>query len=195
LWLGTSDDPSTRRKIAYLTQAVKKGEWYSRASQVSNPILLVQGKKYYIEALHKQGVGSDHIAVAWQLPEEYFAIHVIPGSSLSPYNAAQTTSAVAKNLTSSAADPSFAAINVYPNPAQSGDPVLTISGYDGIGESIETSVQIINMTGEVILSETISCGGNCSAYLMNLKKQLVPGVYLVKLKTNNSSFSRRLLVK
>ena len=191
LWLGTSDDPSTKRKIAYLTQAVNKGEFYAVQSQGSEIINLVQGKKYYIEVLHKQGAGTDHIAVAWMVPDEQ-RFEVIPGSSLWPYPAATQT---LESSSSSVEDTQFAEISIFPNPAQTGDGALTISGYDGIRESIETNVQIMNMTGEVIFSETISCGGDCSAYLMNLNKQLVPGIYLVKLKTNKSTFSRRLLVK
>ena len=56
-------------------------------------------------------------------------------------------------------------------------------------------IEIVNLTGEVVYSGDVSCGGDCNAYLMELNKQLVPGVYLVNLKTNSSRISRRLLVK
>jgi hypothetical protein len=84
---------------------------------------------------------------------------------------------------------------VYPNPARSGDPKLTISGYDNIDRTIETNVRIMNMTGDVVFSETISCGGNCGSYIMNINKQLVPGVYVVNMETDGVRSARRLLVK
>ena len=55
--------------------------------------------------------------------------------------------------------------------------LLTISGYEGIEETIETQVEIINMKGEVVFAERIQCGGNCGTYLMNVNKQLVPGAH------------------
>jgi hypothetical protein len=144
---------------------------------------LVQGKRYYIEALHKQGVGGDHVSVGWQLPDGTME-RPIPGSRLSPFEA--DMSAMASR---------YENVNVYPNPVQSGDPKLTISGYDGIEQPIETEVQIINLTGDVVFEERISCGGNCSEYLMKIDKQLQPGLYLVNMKTDGVRHSKRLLVK
>ena len=86
-------------------------------------------------------------------------------------------------------------ISVYPNPATSGDPELTISGYEGIDRTIETRVEIINMTGEVVFSENVLCGGDCGSYLMRVNKQLVPGVYVVNMQTNGVRTAKRLLVK
>lgn len=94
-----------------------------------------------------------------------------------------------------AREETYARINVYPNPVQSGDPALTISGYETINENVETQVEIVNMTGETVISDRISCGGDCGAYLMNLNGKLVPGIYLVKLSTNGVALSRRLLVR
>lgn len=36
---------------------------------VSDPIHLVAGQRYYLEALMKENYGADHLAVAWRLPE------------------------------------------------------------------------------------------------------------------------------
>ncbi len=59
-------------------------EWTKYPSQKSVAITLLGGKKYYIEALHKEATGTDHLAVGWSLPNQT-SISVIPGSSLSPY--------------------------------------------------------------------------------------------------------------
>jgi hypothetical protein len=45
-------------------------------------ISLTAGNRYYIEALHKQGVGTDNLAVGWQLPDGTME-RPIPGSRLS----------------------------------------------------------------------------------------------------------------
>ncbi|MBI2927911.1 MAG: hypothetical protein HYY24_19655 [Verrucomicrobia bacterium] len=35
---------------------------------VSAPIPLITEQRYYLEAVMKQGIGGDHLAVTWQLP-------------------------------------------------------------------------------------------------------------------------------
>jgi hypothetical protein len=156
---------------------------------------LVQGKKYYIEALHKQGAGTDHIAVGWMLPN-FSTQRPIPGRHLSPFdmNDGARVASTSEEATSDR-KAVYSRISIYPNPAKSGDGQLTISGYDGIGETIETQVEIMNVTGEVVHNERVRCGGDCSVYLVNINQQLVPGVYMVNMKTNGTGFSKRLLVK
>ena len=72
---------------------------------------------------------------------------------------------------------------------------MTISGYEGIVNVVETHVEVINMTGDVVLSENIRCGGDCSSYQMILNSKLVPGIYLINMKTNGARHSKRLMVK
>lgn len=191
LWLSSNDDPSNKIRIAYVTGATGVRQWDKFASQRSSAIHLTKGTKYYIEALHKQGIGTDHVAVGWALPDGTLE-RPIPGSRLSPFEGSETLSA---DMADQAREETYARINVYPNPVQSGDPVLTISGYETINENVETQVEIVNMTGETVISDRISCGGDCGAYLMNLSGKLVPGIYLVKLSTNGVALSRRLLVR
>lgn len=70
-----------------------------------------------------------------------------------------------------------------------------MSGYEGIAETVETQVEIINLTGEVIYAERIRCGGDCGTYLMNINQELVQGVCMVNMRTGGVRFSKRLLVK
>ena len=86
LWLSTDDDPTNRVRVAYVTGATNVRQWNKFASQESSPVSLMEGKKYYIEALHKQGVGSDHLAVGWQLPDGTLE-RPIAGTRLSPFSA------------------------------------------------------------------------------------------------------------
>ncbi|MEX2235278.1 MAG: hypothetical protein WD824_24150 [Cyclobacteriaceae bacterium] len=146
-------------RIAHITGATNYQEFDKFSSQHSVEIPLIQGKTYYIEALHKQGVGSDHITVAWQRPDAGFD-YPIDGQYLSPFASNNSTStARASNTTDPVADARFQQINVYPNPVQSGNRELNIAGYDGIEESVETDVEIINIRGEVVYTEKILCGG------------------------------------
>ncbi|HVF81366.1 MAG TPA: PA14 domain-containing protein [Flavisolibacter sp.] len=83
LWLSTSDNPGAKRKIASLDSWTVFRDWNKTASQKSASIYLEGGKKYYIEALQKEGNGGDHLSVAWQLPDGTMEAP-IQGTRLSP---------------------------------------------------------------------------------------------------------------
>src|SRR5207253_1383477 len=68
LYLSTDEDPAHRTQIAYVTTWTSSREWTKEANQKSAGITLTQGKRYYIEALQKEGSGGDNLAVRWQLP-------------------------------------------------------------------------------------------------------------------------------
>lgn len=189
LWLSTDGNPENKVMIASVTGATGARQWDKYGSQESPGIMLEEGKRYYIEALHKQGVGSDNVAVGWRLPNGAFEAP-IPGSRLSP-----DEEAASSTRSNAIAREAFNQINIYPNPVEGGAAALTISGYDGIRESVNTSIEIINFTGEVVFRDKILCGGDCSQYLMNVDKELSPGIYLVRMRANDVQLSRRLLVK
>lgn len=84
LYLSTDADPTNKTLIASVTGFTNSQQWNKYASQVSLPITLQAGQRYYIEALHKEGGGGDNLAVGWQLPSGTFE-RPIPGSRLSPY--------------------------------------------------------------------------------------------------------------
>jgi len=92
LWLSTNDQPSNLQKIAYHTGATAKREWNKYVTQKSVAINLVQGQKYYIEALMKEAGGGDNLSVGWLKPGQTGTVpsEVIPGSVLSPLISQQT---------------------------------------------------------------------------------------------------------
>lgn len=193
LWLSTDNDPSKKLKRAYVFGATDPYEWDKYPSQQSALIHLLAGEQYYIEVLHKQGIGTDHLSVAWKRPDGIWE-GPIRGDYLSPFNSnagsASRMAASEETLLSR-----LEQISVYPNPAKSGDDQLSISGYEDLEQTVETQVEILNLTGEVVYAEKISCGGDCGSYLMNINKQLVPGVYLVNMKMEGLKLSKRLLVR
>jgi hypothetical protein len=189
LWLSTDQDPANKQRIAYVTGATGIRQWNKYASQQSAAIMLTIGQTYYIEALHKQGVGSDNIAVGWRLPDGTME-RPIPGNRLSPFEQQQSMMSIADNNQAS----KYSTLAIYPNPTQRGEQ-LKISGFAEITENVETAVEIMNMTGDVIYSERIMCGGNCPDYPVNINRELPPGVYVVNLTTNGWRNTKRLLVK
>jgi endoglucanase len=44
----------------------------------------MKGARYYIESVHKEGTGADHLSVSWRMPNGVLE-GPIPGSRLSPY--------------------------------------------------------------------------------------------------------------
>ena len=68
--------------IAGVPQWTGSREWTKFASQQSVPISLMVGRKYYIEALAKEGGGGDHVAVRWQLPGGVWENPTNPGAPI-----------------------------------------------------------------------------------------------------------------
>jgi hypothetical protein len=83
LWLSTDETPANKVRIAQLFGAVNPRDWNATGSQKSAPIALVAGQRYYVEVLHKEGGGADHVAVGWQLPNGLYE-RPIPGNRILP---------------------------------------------------------------------------------------------------------------
>ena len=82
LRLSTSSNASSSSLIAYVQDRTKADEWDKKPNQKSAPRCLVAGQIYYVEALHKQDKGGDHLSMAWQPPGGSRA--VIDGQYLCP---------------------------------------------------------------------------------------------------------------
>ena len=73
LWLSTDESKFNKKWIAgvrgYSGSGKKGGDrkarWQKYPTQKSHEIELIAGKKYFIEALHKEGAQDDHLAIAW----------------------------------------------------------------------------------------------------------------------------------
>jgi len=82
LWLSEDESSANKRRICFVQSWAPSREWTFSPSQQSQPIRLEAGRRYYIEALHKQGAAGDGLAIAWQPPGG--AREIIPGRALSP---------------------------------------------------------------------------------------------------------------
>ncbi len=83
LWLSTDGSPANAALIASVSGGTAPRQWDQSPSQQSAPIFLTAGRKYYIEVLHKEDSGKDHLAVAWEGPG--LSRQVIAGQYLSPW--------------------------------------------------------------------------------------------------------------
>ena len=68
VFLGTSAEPSSQRKIAEVDgwTSLNQHDKYDR--QTSERISLTAGQYYYLEILHKEGGGGDHVTLFWKTP-------------------------------------------------------------------------------------------------------------------------------
>jgi len=65
LRLSTDADPAHATLIAHVDDYSAPRQWDRFPSQRSTPVRLEEGRRYYTEALQKEGEGGDHLSVAW----------------------------------------------------------------------------------------------------------------------------------
>jgi len=92
LYLSTDESPSNRRLIAQEPVWNNARQWVvtdrrnaANPENRSAPIPLVAGRRYYVEALMKEGGGGDHLGVTWRAPGQPVPTNgapVIPGEFL-----------------------------------------------------------------------------------------------------------------
>ncbi len=123
LWLSSNADPANVSKIAY-TYATEFQEWDKAAAQQSAPVALVAGRKYFVEVLHKEATGADHISVAWDwgggtnlIGSEYLSE---PGSQTPPVSRADAY------LTEKNQELAVAAAGVLLNDVDAEDDAMTV---------------------------------------------------------------------
>ena len=80
LYFGHAPDDDAKERIIFVEQWRPADNW----SAVSRPIPLQAGQRYYLEALHKEATGSDHMAVGWTRPDETIE-RPIPGRYFHPH--------------------------------------------------------------------------------------------------------------
>jgi uncharacterized delta-60 repeat protein len=172
LWLSSNDNPASKQKIASVTGYTSSRQWTKYASQKSLSIYLEKDKRYYVEALHKEGAGGDNLAVAWQTPTSG-TITVIPGSVLSP-----VTGTTARIASEEAGELIFVNATVFPNPFDDKLTVVigqltgkvTVSVYDLVGQQYyEKDYHVISEQTQLEIDLTDT--------------KFKPGLYLLKLQS------------
>lgn len=181
LWLSSTDNPVNKQKIAYITKHAYARQWSKYPTQKSAAITLEKGKKYYIEALHKEAVYGDNLAVGWITPGSS-NIQVIPGSVLSPFvsSAAKLASATEVH------DTKFAA---YPNPFSDKLTIAT-SGQHG-----NILVTLTDLAGKVYTRKIYKLSDSSEITIDFTALQLKSGMYLLKLQNQAGQIEVSRVVK
>ncbi|MDO1447666.1 PA14 domain-containing protein [Rhodocytophaga aerolata] len=171
LWLSSSDSPASKQKIAYLTAHTSARQWTKYASQKSVAVNLEKGKKYYIEALHKEAVYGDNLAVGWTTPGST-SISVIPGSVLSPFVPSAARLAGEAELQASP-------LVVYPNPFSD---KLTIATGEQEGK---VTITLTDVVGKTYFVKEYVLSGQSEVELALTGLSLKAGMHLLKLQSEN----------
>ena len=84
LRIGTNPSPASATVRASASGWMERYAWTNNTSQQTSAINLIEGQPYYIEIRHKEGAGSDHVAVAWSGPG--ITRQVVSGLFLAPFH-------------------------------------------------------------------------------------------------------------
>ena len=118
LKMSTSSNPSNAVQIALVTAYTDPGKWDTFASQRSTARSLFAGSKYYLEVLHKEGGGGDHVSVGWS-GTGLSGTNVIAGTFLEPVDLNYAPDMSSRNV-------------VLPTSATNGTAVTTMSAMDSL---------------------------------------------------------------
>jgi hypothetical protein len=175
LWVSSNDDPANKQRVAYVPSHASLYNWTKYPEQKSAAISLVAGQRYYIEALHKESAGNDHISVGWTLPSGLNERPIL-GSSLSPYPGGTSTARMGVDEVGVKSDivvSENSTFNLYPNP------VKDVINFDAIED--DADVRIFTTQGVVIQSERVQRKGSTISVAAD---KLPSGLYYVVVVTN-----------
>lgn len=177
LWLSEDESPSNKRKIAEAKNNSSMRQWEKHPHQKSEEIWLEKGRKYYIEVLHKENEGGDHVAVGWRLADGTFE-RPIPCYRLSPFVPEQVL----------AVDPvgkegGLGNIKLFPNPVKD-RLIVEING----PRAGEASWSVLDLQGKEFLPDQnlITLGSVQPLSLKISRLQLPAGFYLLRVRTNEA---------
>lgn len=194
LWLSSDDNPANKTSIALMNDWTDYHQFDKYASQKSTPISLQSGHRYYIEVLHKESYGGDHVTVAWQLPNGTTEVP-IAGSYLSPYSSGLSLNRSGNiSLQNEQAGETFEGANlqlkVNPNPFRT---TSTIQLHPV--ESGSATVELYTVQGVLVkrmFSGKVQSGVTKT---FNLSANgLLPGVYIIHLVTKTKVVSQKIIL-
>ncbi|HWI56138.1 MAG TPA: PA14 domain-containing protein, partial [Bacillota bacterium] len=81
LYLGTNDLRASKREICNYNGSTARWTLNAQSNQRSGDVYLEAGKRYYFEAVYRDGTGGDGITVAWQTPSMVASGQTLPTSN------------------------------------------------------------------------------------------------------------------
>ncbi|SEU04459.1 T9SS type A sorting domain-containing protein, partial [Hymenobacter actinosclerus] len=192
--------PSHKQRIASCSGWTSGVHDFGRyASQQSAPVQLVAGRRYYIEALHKQEWGPGYLAVAWRRPDGSRQ-EPIPGSALIPF----TPDLQGRGFASSTASGSDTALSetvagartqviVAPNPLGSQDSRASIEFRTA--QPGTATVSLFNAQGQLVRQLFAGALEAGLPRTVDLDPEgLNNGLYFVRLVTATEVVNQRLVI-
>lgn len=175
--------PSAAVQIASVTGHANKDEWTRFPSQSSSPVQLVGGETYYLETLHKEGTGNDHVQVAWTGPGIPF-VTVIPAWALQPYdlNEAPVVSDAASLSVMEGSSPGTVVGTVAAIDPEGETPIYAIAG-----SSTPGAFAVDATTGVITVADLSTVGPGLKAVTVSAQDHGIGGNY--PLKTGSRDFS------
>jgi xyloglucan-specific exo-beta-1,4-glucanase len=158
-----------------------------QASQTSANVYLQQGRKYYIEVLHKDDLGDDNLSVGWKLPNST-SIAVIPGSQLAPFN--YSTARLAADEEEIVNELS---LNVFPNPATASSQIQLEA--QALESEEEVLLTIHNNVGRLVYKEAFKT--NVSGMLkegISLQGNISSGLYFFTLRSKKGVLNQKIFI-
>jgi hypothetical protein len=185
LWLSTDDQPANKQKIAYVNGYTWIRTWNKYATQKSATINLVQGQKYYIEALMKEGTGHDNLAVGWLKPGQsgIAPSEVIPGSVLSPLLTPVKNDLI--KVESQATPDKDVMLLVYPNPL-----ITNVLNIKLENLTSAATLRIFTISGVKCYEEIIQNSGIIQVDRLVFKS----GMYIIKVENEYFVKTAKLIV-
>ncbi len=146
LFLSTDENPANTVPIALEPTWSGPRSWIDSPSRpepsnISAPIRLEAGRKYYVEALMKEGGGGDNLAVTWQKPGDPVPVNgdpPIPGEYLATY---------------------------WPHPIPNPPPVVTITAPDPVATEQSPFVDAMPDTARFVVTRTGSLQSGLTVHL------------------------------
>jgi hypothetical protein len=173
LYLSTDENPANKVLIAYTVSFTGFREWNKFSTQQSAPIRLVRGVRYYVETLHKESSGADHLSVGWRRPNGVFE-RPISGSRLSPFSSGSLTPVSAPmDFVQEMRGVSRFSVKAVPNPSKS---YFTI-GIEGV-QNQPAQMRVVDALGRVI-EQRSQIQANSQ---LQIGQSWRPGIYMVEIR-------------
>jgi hypothetical protein len=187
LWLSSNENPQAKKRIAFVGGYTNSRQWDKYASQKSQPVRLKAGKKYYIEVLHKENRGGDHVAVGWHLPGGVKEAP-IPGGRLSPFIPTDKKTDEPSIITRMLHQEPV--LTAFPNPFIDKS-ILSFR----VQEAGQATLEVYDLNGRLIrqLFTGIMEAGSQQQFEID-GRDMARGVYLARLVTGQKVQTRRLVL-
>jgi hypothetical protein len=167
---------------------------WETASEINNDYFTIERTQQgtnWESVLQVEGAGNSSSSQKYTVVDK----HPISGTSYyrlrqTDYDGTQTYSdVVAVNFTT---ENKRKNIFIYPNPWNQASPAtVRLEGFSGK----VVSLNLIDMKGELLYSQRIDIKENRTQFTIDIDKKLLPGLYLISVRTADSSTNQRLIIK